>query len=40
MSNSNLKKLFDHFNKNKDGWLEYSEVEQMLRALGKIKPDL
>ena len=40
MSNSNLKKMFDHFNKDKSGFLEYSEIEHMLRTLGKIRPDL
>lgn len=40
MSNSNLKKLFDHFNKNGSGYLEYNEIEHMLKTLGKIRPDL
>ena len=40
MSDRKLKKMFDNFNKNKDGILEYSEIDQMLRALGKIRPDL
>lgn len=40
MSNSNLRQLFDHFNKDKSGYLERNELEHMLRTLGKIDHSL
>ena len=34
MGKSNLRQVFDHFNKNGSGYLEHSEIEHMLRTLG------
>ena len=34
MSNSNIRKLFDAYNKDGSGYLERNEVEHMLRNLG------
>lgn len=40
MGKSNLQTLFDHFNKDGSGYLEYNEVEKMLRTLNSIDPSL
>lgn len=40
MSNSNLRQLFDHYNKDGSGYLERSEVEHMLRNLASIDRSL
>ena len=37
---SNLRALFDHYDRNKDGWLELSEIERMLSNLQKCDQTL
>lgn len=37
---NNLKRLFDHYNKNGSGYLEQHEVQRMLTNLSKIDPSL
>ncbi len=40
MGKSNLKTLFDHFNKDGSGFMEYNEVYNMLQVLGGVDPSL
>jgi len=40
MGKSNLRVLFDHFNKDKSGFIERNELKNMMRCLGKVDSDL
>lgn len=40
MGKNNLKRLFDHYNKDGSGYLEKNEIVRMLGNLGQIDPSL
>ena len=40
MARSNLRQLFNHFDRDNNGELTLNEVRQMLMALGRVEPSL